>query len=128
MSEQSTLPQEDITKKQQVVQSLEEDDEFEDFKVDNWANESSNGEQKENALWEEDWDDNDLNDNFSKELKYVLNQDTLMFFGIYLLTYMTPGKSYPNSPLQNKSLLLRMGKKLILYTKLERNKNEMIYN
>lgn len=68
MSEQQR-EEEELNKKQQVIQSLEEDDEFEDFKVDNWSQNMSNGEQKENALWEEDWDDNDLNDNFSNELK-----------------------------------------------------------
>ncbi|CAM9019959.1 unnamed protein product [Wickerhamomyces anomalus] len=55
--------------KQKVIQSLEEDDEFEDFQAEE---EQSLGPEGEKSLWVEDWDDNDADDNFTNELKYVL--------------------------------------------------------
>lgn len=57
--------------KQKVIRSLEEDDEFEDFQVEDWQDGHTMGAESEKALWVEDWDDNDVDDNFSKELKYV---------------------------------------------------------
>lgn len=74
--------------KQKVIQSLEEDDEFEDFQAEgkyygylniliqgeltefkDWPEEQSVGTEGEKSLWVEDWDDNDVDDNFTKELK-----------------------------------------------------------
>lgn len=74
--------------KQKVIQSLEEDDEFEDFKAEgkypvtrfklielninmmiDWPEEQSLGAEGEKSLWVEDWDDNDADDNFTSELK-----------------------------------------------------------
>ncbi|CEP20974.1 unnamed protein product [Cyberlindnera jadinii] len=57
--------------KQKVIRSLEEDDEFEDFQAEDWQDAQAMGAESEHALWVEDWDDNDVDDNFSKELKYV---------------------------------------------------------
>ncbi|ODQ58959.1 hypothetical protein WICANDRAFT_69358 [Wickerhamomyces anomalus NRRL Y-366-8] len=55
--------------KQKVIQSLEEDDEFEDFQAEDWPEEQSLGPEGEKSLWVEDWDDNDADDNFTNELK-----------------------------------------------------------
>lgn len=60
---------EPTTEKQKVIQSLEEDDEFEDFQAEDWQDNQAMGPDAEKALWVEDWDDNDVDDNFSKELK-----------------------------------------------------------
>nr|4TRQ_C Chain C, 26S proteasome complex subunit SEM1 [Saccharomyces cerevisiae S288C]4TRQ_F Chain F, 26S proteasome complex subunit SEM1 [Saccharomyces cerevisiae S288C] len=54
----------------------EEDDEFEDFPIDTWAN----GETiKSNAvtqtnIWEENWDDVEVDDDFTNELKAELDR------------------------------------------------------
>lgn len=77
--------------KQKIVQSLEEDDEFEDFKPESecfapvnsfwnrdltryldWTEDQSIGVEGEKALWVEDWDDTDADDNFTKELRNEL--------------------------------------------------------
>ncbi|KJX96691.1 26 proteasome complex subunit Sem1 like protein [Zymoseptoria brevis] len=54
---------------------LEEDDEFEDFPVEDWAKEEEVGSQAANThLWEESWDDDDTSDEFSVQLKEELKK------------------------------------------------------
>lgn len=63
-----------------VPHTLEEDDEFEDFPVDTWPDDvtiravldekNKHGER----LWEEDWDDVEVEDDFTKELKAELER------------------------------------------------------
>ncbi|KZZ88127.1 dss1/sem1 [Ascosphaera apis ARSEF 7405] len=50
---------------------LEEDDEFEDFPVEDWPQEEQDASGSTNAdhLWEESWDDDDANEDFSRQLK-----------------------------------------------------------
>ncbi|KAK3067494.1 26S proteasome complex subunit [Teratosphaeriaceae sp. CCFEE 6253] len=49
---------------------IEEDDEFEDFPIEDWAKEEEVGAQANNThLWEESWDDDDTSDDFSVQLK-----------------------------------------------------------
>lgn len=57
--------------------TLEEDDEFEDFPVDTWpANDSlRNTHNGQTNLWEEDWDDVEVEDDFTKELKAELERN-----------------------------------------------------
>ncbi|KKA28345.1 hypothetical protein TD95_000174 [Thielaviopsis punctulata] len=60
-----------------------EDDEFEDFPADDWAQEeteAANGSATTQHLWEESWDDNDTSDDFSTQLKAT-----------------TPGRALPSS-------------------------------
>lgn len=54
--------------------SLEEDDEFEDFPIDTWPAEESlrDATNAQTSLWEEDWDDVEVDDDFTKELKAEL--------------------------------------------------------
>ncbi|KAK0636753.1 DSS1/SEM1 family-domain-containing protein [Bombardia bombarda] len=57
--------------------ALEEDDEFEDFPVDDWApeeTEAANGTEATQHLWEESWDDDDTTDDFSTQLKEELKK------------------------------------------------------
>ncbi|KAL1954658.1 hypothetical protein VTO42DRAFT_852 [Malbranchea cinnamomea] len=51
--------------------ALEEDDEFEDFPVEDWPQEEAEvpGGTNSDHLWEESWDDDDTNEDFSKQLK-----------------------------------------------------------
>lgn len=55
------------TQKQSTA--LEEDDEFEDFPVEDWGEEETSGQGADAHLWEESWDDDDENEDFSKVLK-----------------------------------------------------------
>ncbi|KAK2732368.1 hypothetical protein FQN55_004241 [Onygenales sp. PD_40] len=59
--------------------ALEEDDEFEDFPVEDWPQEEAEaantaGGDTTDHLWEESWDDDDNNEDFSKQLKEELKK------------------------------------------------------
>ncbi|AMD22836.1 HHR067Wp [Eremothecium sinecaudum] len=60
-----------------VRNALEDEDEFEDFPVDSWPAEESLQTFKEGDgnLWEEDWDDVEVEDGFVKELKKELEKN-----------------------------------------------------
>lgn len=52
--------------------ALEEDDEFEEFEVEDW---NEDAEDKEDiSLWDDNWDDDDLEDDFSKQLRVELEK------------------------------------------------------
>lgn len=53
---------------------LEEDDEFEDFPVEDWSKEEAQVPGGTSHLWEESWDDDDENDDFSKALREELKK------------------------------------------------------
>jgi len=53
---------------------LEEDDEFEDFPSEDWTEENTDLPSGNNHLWEESWDDDDTNDDFSAQLKEELKK------------------------------------------------------
>ncbi|OAP54500.1 hypothetical protein AYL99_10948 [Fonsecaea erecta] len=53
---------------------LEEDDEFEDFPVEDWSQEDAEVPGGTTHLWEESWDDDDANEDFSKQLKEELKK------------------------------------------------------
>jgi len=53
---------------------LEEDDEFEDFPVEDWTQEEAEVPAGNTHLWEESWDDDDENEDFSKQLKEELKK------------------------------------------------------
>ncbi|ORX70171.1 hypothetical protein DL89DRAFT_153351 [Linderina pennispora] len=58
------------TQKLPTTGALEEDDEFEEFEVEDW---SPDAEDKEDAtLWDDNWDDDDLEDDFSNQLRVEL--------------------------------------------------------
>ena len=52
----------------------EDDDDFEEFDVEDWEKEK-NQEQIGIKQWQEDWDDEDIDTDFAKELKQELNID-----------------------------------------------------
>ena len=54
--------------------SLEEDDEFEEFPKEEW----DDNEKEPEIFWEENWDDDNIEDDFSKQLKAVLEQSQQM--------------------------------------------------
>ncbi|CAR28693.1 hypothetical protein ZYGR_0U00510 [Zygosaccharomyces rouxii] len=61
-------------KQEQPRRTLEEDDEFEDFPVDSWNQEENLKETAATNLWEEDWDDVEVEDDFTTELKSELEK------------------------------------------------------
>ncbi|OZJ04265.1 hypothetical protein BZG36_02471 [Bifiguratus adelaidae] len=50
--------------------ALEEDDEFEEFEAEDWG--TSEEDPQEAEAWENDWDDDDVEDDFSLQLKEEL--------------------------------------------------------
>lgn len=60
-------------KSTKTEQSLfEEDDEFEEFPIEEWA--VVGEESGEKQLWEENWDDDDVEDDFSRQLRAELER------------------------------------------------------
>ncbi|KOS22419.1 putative 26S proteasome complex subunit sem-1 [Escovopsis weberi] len=62
---------------QKPAASLGEDDEFEDFPVDDWPADQTEAAQDggdTKHLWEESWDDDDMTDDFSAQLKEELKR------------------------------------------------------
>ncbi|KAF1837199.1 hypothetical protein BDW02DRAFT_566247 [Decorospora gaudefroyi] len=53
---------------------LEEDDEFEDFPVEDWAEEETQIPAGNTHLWEESWDDDDTNEDFAVQLREELKK------------------------------------------------------
>ena len=53
-----------------AVDLLEEDDEFEEFALEDWSPEAE--EKVENVQWQEDWDDDDIEDDFCQQLRAEL--------------------------------------------------------
>lgn len=69
-------PEGEQQKEQQTQQPalLEEDDEFEDFPVEDWTEEESKVPGGNAHLWEESWDDDDQDEDFSKQLREELKK------------------------------------------------------
>ncbi|KAK4212651.1 DSS1/SEM1 family-domain-containing protein [Rhypophila decipiens] len=69
-------PEQQTVTDQKTTAALEEDDEFEDFPVDDWATEDTEAaaNQASQHLWEESWDDDDTSDDFSQQLKEELKK------------------------------------------------------
>ncbi|CAI6346020.1 unnamed protein product [Macrosiphum euphorbiae] len=65
----STEPKSDGDKQKNTLDIglLEEDDEFEEFPVEEWT--SQDEEDKEANVWEDNWDDDNVEDDFSVQLR-----------------------------------------------------------
>ena len=61
------------------ITSLEEDDEFEEFPVEEWSQEDLDSEDK--RLWEEHWDDDVVETPLIEQLKLELNKHGLIKTG-----------------------------------------------
>lgn len=53
---------------------LEEDDEFEEFPAEDWQGKDND---EELTIWEDNWDDDDIEDDFSKQLKGELEKQNI---------------------------------------------------
>eukprot|EP00890_Picochlorum_soloecismus_P002980 jgi/Picsp_1/3683/NSC_06520-R1_---NA--- len=62
----------DAQEQQYDVTALENEDEFEEFEVEEWDRKEEDPENEE--LWEQDWDDDAVNDDFSQKLKAMVSQ------------------------------------------------------
>lgn len=58
------------------TKTFEEEDEFEDFPADDWPSSATLTENAnvQNSLWEENWDDVEVDDNFTNELRAELER------------------------------------------------------
>ncbi|ODQ65080.1 hypothetical protein NADFUDRAFT_51679 [Nadsonia fulvescens var. elongata DSM 6958] len=85
MSTQQTQPQSikqdskpEVKEETQPFVTLEEDDEFEDFPAEDWTEADSdvaiNG--GKNHLWEENWDDDNVDDDFAVQLREELSKNS----------------------------------------------------
>lgn len=54
---------------------LEEDDEFEEFPVENWTGKDE--EEKDVNVWEDNWDDDDVEDDFNVQLRAELAKQVI---------------------------------------------------
>uniref|UniRef100_A0A6B2LYR9 26S proteasome complex subunit DSS1 n=1 Tax=Arcella intermedia TaxID=1963864 RepID=A0A6B2LYR9_9EUKA len=59
------------TPKKEEFEGLEEDDEFEEFE-DDWV--ETQEDKTDATLWEDDWDDEDIEDDFSAQLRQELTK------------------------------------------------------
>lgn len=57
-----------------LIEAIEEDDDFEEFEHDQWGPED---EDKEDAQqWQDNWDDDDIEDDFTKNLRAELSANS----------------------------------------------------
>ncbi|RVD84277.1 uncharacterized protein DFL_006038 [Arthrobotrys flagrans] len=75
MSSKPVAKPEETKEPKAIKKVLDEDDEFEDFPAEEWEEDETEvpGGGKPN-LWEESWDDDDLSEDFSKQLKEELKK------------------------------------------------------
>lgn len=53
---------------------LEEDDEFEEFEAEDWNESAKESEETEKNLWEDNWDDDNIEDDFTIQLRNELEK------------------------------------------------------
>jgi len=53
-----------------IIESIEEDDEFEEFEPCNWGTADEDAEDAQQ--WQDNWDDDDIDDDFTKNLRAEL--------------------------------------------------------
>ncbi|TKR77980.1 hypothetical protein L596_018861 [Steinernema carpocapsae] len=61
-----------MTDKQAGLTGLEDDDEFEEFPVQEWAGKDPTEEDDDLNVWEDNWDDESVENDFSKQLREEL--------------------------------------------------------
>uniref|UniRef100_A0A914XL41 26S proteasome complex subunit dss-1 n=1 Tax=Plectus sambesii TaxID=2011161 RepID=A0A914XL41_9BILA len=54
--------------------TLEEEDEFEEFPVEDWHGKDNEEEEDDVNVWEDNWDDESVEDDFSKQLRAELEK------------------------------------------------------
>uniref|UniRef100_A0A2R8MN86 26S proteasome complex subunit SEM1 n=1 Tax=Callithrix jacchus TaxID=9483 RepID=A0A2R8MN86_CALJA len=64
---------------------LEEDDEFEEFPAEDWA---GLDEDEDAHVWEDNWDDDNVEDDFSNQLRATV----LLMIQVYEISYSCKGR------------------------------------
>lgn len=68
----SATPATTATQNKVELGLLEEDDEFEEFETEDWNEIDKDGDaEKEVNLWEDNWDDDNIEDDFTMQLRYI---------------------------------------------------------
>merc|ERR1712126_627451 len=65
-----TKAEKEDNEKKSNLGALEEDDDFEEFPTEDWTEENLNVDVMQ--VWEDDWDDDDVEDDFSQQLRTEL--------------------------------------------------------
>ncbi|XP_011623726.1 protein DSS1 HOMOLOG ON CHROMOSOME V-like [Amborella trichopoda] len=63
-----------VVNEEPKIDLFEDDDEFEEFESEEWDDKEDGNEVLQ--LWEDDWDDDDVNDDFSIQLKRELESNS----------------------------------------------------
>ncbi|KAI8877870.1 hypothetical protein K501DRAFT_288165 [Backusella circina FSU 941] len=72
VQEQTKATEDPLKKNLAQLGALEDDDEFEEFAAEDWG---ENEEDQDDAhFWEDNWDDDDIEDDFSKQLRSELEK------------------------------------------------------
>mmetsp|Transcript_8995 Transcript_8995/g.8029 ORF Transcript_8995/g.8029 Transcript_8995/m.8029 type:complete len:83 (-) Transcript_8995:109-357(-) len=71
-TKQTDLKDADAQKEISALELLEEDDEFEEFEGTTWEALDKENEDS-TALWQDDWDDDDISDEFTQQLRVQLD-------------------------------------------------------
>ncbi|KAG2235701.1 26S proteasome complex subunit DSS1 [Thamnidium elegans] len=72
--QQQKLTEEQSKKNLAQLGALEEDDEFEEFAAEDWG--ENEEDQNDAHFWEDNWDDDDVEDDFSKQLRAELEKES----------------------------------------------------
>ncbi|KHJ84725.1 DSS1/SEM1 family protein [Oesophagostomum dentatum] len=71
MSTGITITKKETPSKEKTKKAID-DEEFEEFPVQEWAERTDDADDEEMNVWEDNWDDETHESDFSKQLKYVM--------------------------------------------------------
>ena len=74
MSTKKEKAEKKLLDKNQMTKIFEDDDEFEEFPEDSWDKSEEAKSKHQQNIWEENWDDDDVEDDFSLKLKQLLKE------------------------------------------------------
>jgi 26 proteasome complex subunit DSS1 len=74
MSTTATAKKDEIKEKPPLVEAIEEDDEFEEFIPAKW--DKSDEDAEDAQQWKDNWDDDDIEDDFTKNLRAELTKNS----------------------------------------------------
>ena len=79
----------DATKTKIDLGLLEEDDEFEEFETEDWNEVDKDAENdKELNLWEDNWDDDNVEDDFSRQLRFSKKKNNKVYKFLVLYHFL----------------------------------------
>ncbi|PAV55725.1 hypothetical protein WR25_04105 [Diploscapter pachys] len=67
-----------VPAKDEKTKKTLDDEEFEEFRVQEWTEKKADAADEDNAnVWEDNWEDETLDDEFAKQLKYFLREELI---------------------------------------------------